>query len=70
MFHDSGYEVVFIDVNTAVLDQLNKNQSYPHRIVSEALTEERLIDHVRGVNGNDVEAVAGRSPSVKLWPPQ
>lgn len=58
VFHDSGYEVVFIDVNTAVLDQLNKNQSYPHRIVSEALTEERLIDHVRGVNGNDVEAVA------------
>lgn len=58
VLHDSGYEVVFIDVNTAVLDQLNKNHSYPHRIVSESLTEERLIDNVRGVNGNDLEAVA------------
>jgi mannitol-1-phosphate 5-dehydrogenase len=58
LFSESGYEVVFIDINPVILDRLNRDGSYPVRIVSEGNFREVIVKNVRGVNGVDVESVA------------
>jgi len=58
VFHDSGYEVVFVDVNLQVVEALNKKRCYPLRVVSEEKTYEVVLGNVRAVNGTDLEAVA------------
>lgn len=58
VLHDSGYEVVFIDVNREVVDALNSNRRYPQVIVGDGKVRENIIDNVRAVDGNDVAAVA------------
>lgn len=58
VFHDSGYEVVFIDVNMPVVEALNGRRRYPLRVVSEEKTYEVEIDNVRAVDGRDTGAVA------------
>jgi len=57
VFHDSGFEVVFIDVNRDVVDSLNEYNSYTQVIVEDNNTENRKITGVRAVDGNDKEAV-------------
>jgi mannitol-1-phosphate 5-dehydrogenase len=58
LFSESGYEVVFIDVNTKVVDKLNTDKSYPILFASQKGNYEVAINHVRAVNGTDLEAVA------------
>jgi len=58
VFHDSGFEVVFIDVNRDIIDSLNEYNSYTQIIVEDNNTENRIITGVRAVDGNDREAVA------------
>ncbi len=58
VFSLSGYEVSFIDVNMAVIDILNKEHSYPLRIVSNQGEKNTLVENVRGVDGNNIEEVS------------
>lgn len=58
LFSQSGYEVVFIDVNSQVVDKLNTDRCYPIKFVSDKGSHEVIIDNVRAVNGLDIESVA------------
>ena len=54
----SGYEVTFIDVVDAVVDELKEKHCYPVRYVSTGGVEDVVIEHVTAVNGNDAEAAS------------
>jgi len=58
LFSQSGYEVVFIDVNPVIVERINVDKSYPIRVVDDEKSEEIIIRNVRAVNGMDLEAVA------------
>ena len=58
LFFQSGYEVVFIDVNKEVVEKLNYDRSYPLRVVSDKGNRETLIENVRAVDGLDIESLS------------
>lgn len=58
LFSQSGYEVVFIDVNSQVVDKLNSDKCYPIKFVSDKGSHEVIIENVRAINGLDIESVA------------
>ena len=55
---EGGYAVTFLDVNSELVEQLNRRGSYPLEIVSTNRIERRFIGPVCAVNGNDREASA------------
>ncbi len=57
LFHESGLEVVFVDVTDSVVDALNERRAYPIFIVG-AGAETVRIDRVRAVHGRDRVRVA------------
>ncbi len=58
LFHMSGYEISFIDVNMTVIDKLNTDGEYPVYITDGDGYCEYLVTGVHGVNGRDNEAIA------------
>ena len=58
LFSQSGYEVVFVDVNTEILNRLNSDRQYPVRILTGKEVKEITVKNVRGVSGMDVGNVA------------
>ena len=58
IFHDSGYEVVFIDINQAVISALNQRNGYAQIVVDGEAARRREITCVRAVDGRDRDAVA------------
>jgi mannitol-1-phosphate 5-dehydrogenase len=58
LLSESGYEVVFIDVNTDIVDHLNADKCYPIRFLSNDSSYDILVKNVRAVNGLDVRQVA------------
>jgi len=54
----AGYEVSFIDVVPAVIDELQTRRCYPLRFVSSEGFEDVLVGNVTAVNGNDMEAAS------------
>ena len=58
LFHMSGYEISYIDVNMAVIDKLNADGQYPVYITEGDDYREYLVTGVHGVNGRDNEAIA------------
>jgi mannitol-1-phosphate 5-dehydrogenase len=58
LFHESGLEVVFVDVADRVLDALNTRGAYTIRIVGPE-AETVTIDRVRALHGRDRVRVAG-----------
>ncbi len=58
LFSRSGYDVTFIDVAPAVVEELQTKHRYPVRIVSAEGNEDLDITNVTAVNGNDMEAAA------------
>lgn len=58
LFHMSGYEISFIDVNMTVIDKLNTDGEYPVYLTDGDSYREYLVTGVRGVNGRDNEAIA------------
>ena len=58
LFHMSGYEISFIDVNMAVVDKLNADGQYPIYITDGDSYREYTVTGVHGVNGRDNEAIA------------
>jgi mannitol-1-phosphate 5-dehydrogenase len=57
LFHESGLEVVFVDVTDAVVEALNARHAFPISIVG-AGAETVQIDRVRAVHGRDRVRVA------------
>ena len=58
LFHMSGYEISFIDVNMEVIDKLNRDGQYPIYITEGEGYSEYTVTGVHGVNGRDNEAIA------------
>jgi len=58
LFAQSGYEVTFIDVNQALVDQMNHDRAYPIQIVSETGNSEVIVSNVCAINGRDQAVVA------------
>jgi mannitol-1-phosphate 5-dehydrogenase len=54
--HNSGYEVVFVDVMDSVIDQLQKNKSYKVIMVGADGEEESVITNYRAINSKTHEA--------------
>jgi mannitol-1-phosphate 5-dehydrogenase len=57
LFSESGYEVVFVDINPVVTERINADRSYPIRIVDDDTYNEVIIKNVRAIEGTDLEAV-------------
>ncbi len=58
LFSASGYEVTFVDVAEAVVDTLNREHTYPVRIIRGEEHQDIDVLNVSAVNGNNPEAVA------------
>lgn len=58
IFSASGYEVTFIDVAEKLIDALNREKTYPVRIVSNEGFEDIDVERICAVNGNNTEAAA------------
>ena len=56
LFSRAGYEVVFVDVDRAVIDALNNERRYLIQVKDEC-PEDIWVENVRGVDGRDREAV-------------
>jgi len=57
LFHESGLEVVFVEVAPGLVEALNRERAYTIRIVGPGAREVRITG-VRAVDGRDSEAVA------------
>ena len=58
LFSESGYEVIFVDVDEPLIDLLNARGSYTIRLVDNDLAEELTIAPVRALRAGNVDAVA------------
>lgn len=58
LFTESGYEVVFVEINRRLVDRLNQQGSYTLRMVDNEFSQDLTIAHVRAVDGRDEKAVA------------
>ena len=58
LFSASGYEVQFVDVVESVVETLNRDRSYPVRILSNQGHRDIRVENVCAVNGRDPDAVA------------
>jgi mannitol-1-phosphate 5-dehydrogenase len=58
LFSESGYEVVFVDVDEPLLAALNAAGSYPIHLVENERTEEVIISPVRALHSRQVPQVA------------
>ena len=58
VFRDSGFEVVFIDIDNDVVSALNKRNSYTQLIIDGEKTKRREITGVRAVDGRNRTAVS------------
>ncbi|MEN6371923.1 MAG: mannitol-1-phosphate 5-dehydrogenase [Armatimonadota bacterium] len=65
LFHESGYEVVFVDVSDELVSLINKRGSYPIYIVGDN-PETVNISKIRAVNGKDIDAVANEILSASI----
>ncbi len=65
LFHESGLEVVFVDVVPQILEALNARREYTIRIVGQGAEDVR-ITNVRAVDGRDTEAVAREIAECKI----
>ncbi len=58
LFSQAGYEVTFVDVADTVVNELNRRNSYPVRIISSDSHQDITVSNVRAVNGKDIDATA------------
>ena len=65
-FYLSGYETVFIDVNTQMVDAINEAHEYPIYVTMGDRYEPTWIKNVRAVNGRDEAAAISEIASADL----
>ena len=58
LLSNSGYEVAFVDVVDDVINALNKEHTYPIRIIKGDTFEDIDVKNVSAVDGKDANAVA------------
>ena len=58
LFSNSGYEVTFVDVAEAVVQELQEKGEYPLRYVTNQGYQDLLVKPVTAVNGNDTDSAA------------
>lgn len=58
LFNESGYQVVFVDVDDPLVEALNARGTYTLRLAGIDGTEDLTIGPVRAVDGRDTQAVA------------
>ncbi|WP_053373028.1 mannitol-1-phosphate 5-dehydrogenase [Paenibacillus sp. FJAT-27812] len=57
LLHNAGYEVCFVDVNEALVSELQAKRQYAVKIANEQ-GDTYLVDHVTAIDGKDVGLVA------------
>ncbi len=57
IFSRAGYEVVFVDIDQTLIDALNERRQYTVEI-KDREPSTIVVEHVRGVDGRDTDAVA------------
>lgn len=57
VLHDSGYEIVFVDVNDALIGALNRHHAYPLTLTDGQTCETMRIDRVSAVHAADTAQV-------------
>jgi mannitol-1-phosphate 5-dehydrogenase len=57
LFSESGYHVVFVDINRPLIGLLNERGQYPLRFVEDARTTEVIVRNVSGLCAGDSAAV-------------
>ena len=58
LFSESGYEVVFVDIDQIVLQKLNSERSYQLRLVDNDGQQNLTISPVRALHSNEIDTVA------------
>ena len=58
LFSESGYEVVFVDIDEPLIAALNARRGYTIRLVDNDWAEEITISPVRSLHAEEIEAVA------------
>jgi mannitol-1-phosphate 5-dehydrogenase len=66
LFARSGYEVVFVDVDSRLVGALNAARRYTVKVVSGDGGSEQAVEGVRAVDGRDREAVAAELVGAKV----
>jgi mannitol-1-phosphate 5-dehydrogenase len=66
LFSESGYEVVFVDVDTALVVTLARRGSYTLRLAGVEKSEELIIGPVRAVNGLQTDCVVAEVARASL----
>ena len=57
LWSEAGYEVVFVEIDQALVEALNTTHSYPLRLVDNAGAVERVIGPVRALHTDEIEAI-------------
>lgn len=58
LFSRSGYEVVFVDIDTKIIAELNKKGKYQVFVKSDAGDEVIWVENVRGIHGSNTQDIA------------
>lgn len=66
LLSQSGYEVVFVDVDVTIVESMNHDGAYPIRVVSPEGVHEVQVNNIRAVNGLDSDLVAAEIADVSL----
>ncbi|MBN1642613.1 MAG: mannitol-1-phosphate 5-dehydrogenase [Anaerolineae bacterium] len=66
LFGESGYEVVFVDIDRPLLDALNARHAYTIELVEDEHTERVRVGPVRAVHAGDAEAVRAAIRSAEV----
>jgi mannitol-1-phosphate 5-dehydrogenase len=66
LFSESGYQVVFVDVDDALVEALNTANAYTLRLASLQKTDDLTISPVRAVNGRDTATVAAEVSQARI----
>ncbi|MGO0061887.1 mannitol-1-phosphate 5-dehydrogenase [Brevibacillus fluminis] len=65
LLHQAGYEVAFVDVNKALVAELNQRKAYDVQL-ADPNTQHLHVQGVRGIDGQEVELVAQTIASADL----
>jgi mannitol-1-phosphate 5-dehydrogenase len=65
LFSQSGYEVVFVEIDEKIIEALNRNNSYLLKIIDEN-SRDVIIKNVRAVNSRDIKTVAQEIKSANI----
>ena len=63
LFHESGLDIVFVDVVEPVIKAINERGAYTINIVGDGAQEVR-IDRISGVNSRDVDRISAAIAAV------